>query len=153
MSTTPELDRWNQRFAGESYLFGKAPNAFLASQKHRLRPGMTALAIADGEGRNGVWLAEQGLQVTGFDFAPNGMAKARQLARERGVHVDLLTVERLASRLEELVPGDEPRTHQVSGLQRRVELVLRVAGATTEAGLLSLRSLALPSLACVFTSS
>ncbi len=84
----PELDRWNERFAGEAYHFGTAPNAFLAAQGHRLQPGMTALAIADGEGRNSVWLAAQGLRVTAFDFAPLGVAKAQRLARDRGVDVD-----------------------------------------------------------------
>jgi len=49
---------WDERYQGEAYLFGEAPNAFLAAQAHRLRPGMSALAVADGEGRNGVWLAE-----------------------------------------------------------------------------------------------
>lgn len=88
MSSNPELERWNTRFAAADYLFGTAPNAFLAAQAHRLKPGMTALAIADGEGRNGVWLAQQGLQVTGFDFSPNGLAKAQRLASERQVQID-----------------------------------------------------------------
>ena len=88
MSSNPELERWNTRFAAADYLFGTAPNAFLAAQAHRLKPGMTALAIADGEGRNGVWLAQQGLQVTGFDFSPNGLAKAQRLASERKVQID-----------------------------------------------------------------
>ena len=88
MQPNPELERWNTRFAAADYVFGTAPNAFLASQAHRLKPGMTALAIADGEGRNGVWLAQQGLQVTGFDFSPNGLAKAQRLASERQVQID-----------------------------------------------------------------
>lgn len=87
MSSNPELERWNTRFAAADYVFGTAPNGFLASQAHRLKPGMTALAIADGEGRNGVWLAEQGLQVTGFDFSPQGLAKAERLAAERKVKI------------------------------------------------------------------
>ena len=54
----PELQRWNERFATEDYLFGTDPNAFLAAQGHLLKPGQKALAIADGEGRNGVgWLS------------------------------------------------------------------------------------------------
>ena len=79
------LDRWETRFSAPGYVFGTAPNAFLASQAHRLAPGQTALAIADGEGRNGVWLAEQGLDVLSIDFAPSAVAKARTLAAERGV--------------------------------------------------------------------
>lgn len=82
-----ELQRWNQRFGAAGYIFGTAPNAFLASNAHRLRPGQRALCVADGEGRNSVWLAEQGLEVTAFDLSPVGVAKARKLAGERGVHV------------------------------------------------------------------
>ncbi len=83
-----QLDRWNTRFSAEGYLFGKEPNAFLASQRDRLKPGMRALCVADGEGRNSVWLARQGLEVTAFDFSPVGVAKARTLAREAGAAVD-----------------------------------------------------------------
>lgn len=84
-----QLERWNQRFTtADGYLFGKAPNAFLARQAARLRPGMRALCVADGEGRNSVWLARQGLEVTAFDFSPVGVAKARALAQEAGVRVD-----------------------------------------------------------------
>ena len=80
-----ELERWQTRFSAPDYAFGKAPNAFLKSQIHRLRPGQTALSVADGEGRNGVWLAEQGLDVLTIDFSPAGLAKAQALATERGV--------------------------------------------------------------------
>ncbi|MEO5693909.1 MAG: class I SAM-dependent methyltransferase [Usitatibacter sp.] len=83
-----QLDRWNGRFSAEGYLFGKGPNAFLASQRGRLAPGMHALSVADGEGRNSVWLAQQGLRVTAFDFSPVGLEKARALAREAAVVVD-----------------------------------------------------------------
>lgn len=84
----PELDRWNARFAAPDYVFGTAPNAFLAAQAARLRPGLSALCVADGEGRNGVWLAQQGLRVTSFDFSAAGIAKARRLAARAGVDVD-----------------------------------------------------------------
>ena len=57
---------WNERFAAEHYVFGEAPNAYLSSQAVHLSPG-NALAVADGEGRNGVWLAQQGLQVDAFE--------------------------------------------------------------------------------------
>jgi SAM-dependent methyltransferase len=84
-----QLERWNGRFAkADGYLFGKRPNAFLESQRERLRPGLRALSIADGEGRNSVWLARQGLAVTAFDFSPVAVEKARALAREAGVEVD-----------------------------------------------------------------
>ncbi|WP_119680781.1 class I SAM-dependent methyltransferase [Indioceanicola profundi] len=85
MTTNPELERWNERFSSDDYLFGTAPNAFLVSQSHLLRPGQRVLAIADGEGRNGVWLAEQGLEVLSIDFSPVALEKAHRLAASRNV--------------------------------------------------------------------
>lgn len=79
---------WDARFAREDYIFGIAPNVFLTQQAQRLAPGMRALCVADGEGRNSVWLAQQGLEVVAFDIAPLGVAKARRLADRRGVRVD-----------------------------------------------------------------
>jgi len=79
--------QWNNRYSGAEYLFGQAPNAFLASQAARLRQGQTALAVADGEGRNGVWLAEQGLDVLSVDASAPAQEKARRLAEARGVRV------------------------------------------------------------------
>jgi len=79
---------WDARFAGDEYIFGTAPNAFLAAQKARLVAGRRALAVADGEGRNSVWLAQQGLDVTAFDLSPRGVGKARSLAARCGVAVD-----------------------------------------------------------------
>src|SRR5512139_3998495 len=81
-------ETWEARFAGDDYIFGTAPNAFLAAQRLRLHAGQRALAVADGEGRNSVWLAQQGLAVTAFDIAPRGVAKARALAARAGVEVD-----------------------------------------------------------------
>lgn len=83
--TQTDFDRWQQRFAQPGYLFGTAPNAFLQSQAHRLRRGQSALTIADGEGRNGVFLAECGLDVLSVDFSPLAQDKARKLAKDRGV--------------------------------------------------------------------
>ncbi|MCD6040706.1 MAG: putative methyltransferase [Burkholderiales bacterium] len=82
-----ELRRWNERFGAEEYIFGTAPNAFLASKAPLLRPGGRALCVADGEGRNSVWLAQQRLQVSAFDFSAVAVEKARRLARDRGVEV------------------------------------------------------------------
>lgn len=82
-----ELERWETRYRPPDYLFGKEPNAFLKSQASRLRPGQKALSVADGEGRNGVWLAEQGLDVLTVDFSDTALAKARALARERRVTI------------------------------------------------------------------
>lgn len=84
---------WDQRYAREDYLFGVAPNAFLARQAPRLKAGWHALAIADGEGRNGVWLAEQGLSVHSVDSSAVAQDKARRLADERGVELQLELVD------------------------------------------------------------
>ncbi len=81
-------DFWNERFAAEDYLYGTEPNAFLAAQAHLLRPGMRALVPADGEGRNGVWLAGRGLEVVSVDISSAGLAKGARLAESRGVRVE-----------------------------------------------------------------
>src|SRR5450432_78018 len=91
-----EFERWETRFASPDYVFGKAPNAFLKNHAHLLKRGQKALAFADGEGRNGVFLAEQGLDVLSIDFSPKAQAKAQALAKTRGValkteQVDLIT--------------------------------------------------------------
>ena len=82
-----EYERWETRFAVPEYAFGKEPNYFLASCKALLPKSGRALAVADGEGRNGVWLAQQGLDVLSIDFSPSAQSKARALAAER--HVDI----------------------------------------------------------------
>jgi SAM-dependent methyltransferase len=82
-----EFERWETRYAVPGYHFGTEPNAFLKSKAHLLRAGQKALCIADGEGRNGVFLAGLGLDVLAMDFSPAALAKARSLARERGVAV------------------------------------------------------------------
>lgn len=87
MTGRADLDRWNARFASDSYVFGTEPNAFLKSQRGHLFPGQRALAVADGEGRNGVWLARQGLDVHTVDFSPVAVAKAEKLAKEAGVRM------------------------------------------------------------------
>ena len=78
---------WNARYAETPGMFGSAPNDFLREQVRFLRPGMRVLALGDGEGRNGVWLAEQGLAVTALDWSATGMARAAALAQTRGVEL------------------------------------------------------------------
>lgn len=82
-----EYERWEGRYRVPDYVFGKQPNYFLASCKALLPPSGKALAVADGEGRNGVWLAEQGLDVLSIDFSPSAQRKAEALAMERGVTI------------------------------------------------------------------
>jgi len=78
---------WNERYASEDYLFGTEPAEFLRREAPRLAPGSEVLCVADGEGRNSVFLAAAGHRVTAFDPAENALAKARRLAEARGVTV------------------------------------------------------------------
>lgn len=80
---------WDERFAGPDFVFGTEPNAYLAQHRGLLVAGRTALAVADGEGRNSIWLAKQGLHVDAFDISPVGVAKAATLALEHNVRVNL----------------------------------------------------------------
>jgi 2-polyprenyl-3-methyl-5-hydroxy-6-metoxy-1,4-benzoquinol methylase len=79
---------WDERYASAEYFFGTEPNAFLVSQQNLLKPDMSCLAVADGEGRNGVWLAEQGLRVLSVEASAVALVKAKKLARQRGVAID-----------------------------------------------------------------
>lgn len=83
---------WSARYrdAGEDYLFGTAPNKFLAGQDRYFYSGMSVLSVADGEGRNAVWLAEQGCKVTATEISPVALEKASKLARARHVAVDFV---------------------------------------------------------------
>lgn len=78
---------WDERYRGEEYLFGTEPAAFLVRETRRFEAGRRVLCVADGEGRNSVWLASQGLVVDAFDPSPVAVVKAQRLARERGVQV------------------------------------------------------------------
>lgn len=78
---------WNQRFQTDEYVFGTEPNLWLRDHAALLAPGQRALCVADGEGRNSVWLAQQGLVTDAFDFAENAVNKARRLAQQAGVTV------------------------------------------------------------------
>ncbi len=104
MSFADAQDFWSDRYraAGEAYLFGTAPNRYLAAQAALLAPGMRALSVADGEGRNAVWLAEQGLDVTATELSPVAIEKAEALAASRGVKVDFA----LADALNWIYPDD-----------------------------------------------
>jgi cyclopropane fatty-acyl-phospholipid synthase-like methyltransferase len=82
--TTPQ-GHWDQRYASDEYHYGTEPNAFLVREAHRIAPGAHVLAVADGEGRNGVWLAGQGAKVHSIDGSLVAVAKARRLAESRGV--------------------------------------------------------------------
>ncbi len=85
---TDPAGTWNQRFAADGYLFGTAPNEWLREHAGVWSTGQRVLCVADGEGRNSVWLAGRGLQVDAFDIAEVGVAKARRLAAAQRVTVD-----------------------------------------------------------------
>lgn len=80
---------WDERYRTKDYVFGSTPNRFLVQSVVRIPANGSVLAVADGEGRNGVWLAEQGFDVHSVDSSPVGLSKANKLARERGVSIEL----------------------------------------------------------------
>ena len=79
---------WNERFSGETYLYGKEPADFLTRTADLLKAGDKTLVVADGEGRNSVFLAQRGLSITAFDSSPVAVEKAKTLAQEREVIID-----------------------------------------------------------------
>ena len=93
-----QKDIWNKRYsdAGTAYLFGTAPNRFLARREGLLQSGHSAVSIADGEGRNSVWLAELGLEVTAIEISSVAIEKARHLAAARKADVRFLQMDMLA---------------------------------------------------------
>lgn len=99
MTTVTPDNPWNARYreAGDAYLFGTEPNHFLAQHADLLDAGSSALLVADGEGRNSVWLAQQGLAITALDIAPLAVDKAAQLAARNQVTINLIVGDMLAS--------------------------------------------------------
>lgn len=83
------MANWDERFSEPGFLFGTAPADFVRRQAHRIRPGDRVLAVADGEGRNSVFVAGLGADVTAMDGSAVALDKARALAAERGVTVDV----------------------------------------------------------------
>lgn len=88
---------WDERYRAEAYAYGREPNEFLRAEAHRIEPGRV-LCLAEGEGRNAVFLAGLGHLVTAVDFSTEGLRKAERLAREQNVaittvHADLGTYE------------------------------------------------------------
>ena len=84
---TAEQAAWDQRYSGPDLVWGAGPNRFLTEEVAALAPGR-AIDLGTGEGRNAIWLAERGWQVTAVDFSAAGLARAGRLAAERGVSVD-----------------------------------------------------------------
>jgi SAM-dependent methyltransferase len=78
---------WDERYGAPDYVYGTEPSDFLAEHWSRLPAGGEILCLADGEGRNGVFLATKGMLVTGVDSSAVGLEKAQKLATERGVSI------------------------------------------------------------------
>ena len=84
-----DAEGWNRRYAASELIWTAEPNRFLVEEVHGLRP-RSELDLAAGEGRNAVWLARQGWDVTAIDFSDVGLDKARTLAESAGVTVTLV---------------------------------------------------------------
>ncbi len=90
-----EQAAWDQRYSGPDLVWGAGPNRFVADEVAALPPGR-AVDLGAGEGRNAIWLAERGWQVTAVDFSAAGLARAARLAGERGVSVEWVQADLLA---------------------------------------------------------
>lgn len=120
---------WDERYADPRYLFGERPNDFLVESEIMVPRGSRVLVLGDGEGRNGVWLAERGHHVVTVDLSPVGVDKARRLAAQRGV-----ALEAHAADLDEFLDHDAAAgpwdavvsifCHLPAALRRRVANVL-----------------------------
>lgn len=87
-------DKWDERYGVEEYVYGKEPNLFL-KQNVNVIPKGNVLCVADGEGRNGVWLAKQGYSVTSIDFSPNAIEKISSLAKGNNVSIKTICADLL----------------------------------------------------------
>jgi SAM-dependent methyltransferase len=120
--TNPQ-EMWDERFGQAEPVYGEQPNAYLRAQAHRLTPGCKILVPGDGYGRNGLWLARQGFQVTTVDLSPVGVEHARKSAQAAGLAmsiegVDLATwtwpvgdFDAVASIFLHLPPDIRPQIH------------------------------------------
>ncbi|MGD6818618.1 class I SAM-dependent methyltransferase [Metabacillus sp. 113a] len=81
------MSSWEERFKADHYIYGTEANAFLKEMQPLLKSDGNALALAEGEGRNAVFLAQQGMKVTAWDYAASGLTKTERLAQEKGVEV------------------------------------------------------------------
>lgn len=92
---------WDERYDDVAYAFGTDPNDFLRDEVGRLSSGGNVLCLADGEGRNGVYLAEQGYVVRSVDLSVVGLKKADRLAVQRGVSIETAVADLAEYPLEE----------------------------------------------------
>ena len=97
----PPPDFWDARYAESALAYGDAPNDFLASVADRLPKRRRVVCLAEGQGRNAVWLAERGHHVTAVDISAVGLERARALAAERGVEIETVAADLAAFDLGE----------------------------------------------------
>ncbi len=83
---------WDERYSSEAYAYGKNPNQFL-EENYKVIPKGKVLSLAEGEGRNAVFLAKQGYIVTAVDSSQIGLEKARKLAEENEVSIELINAD------------------------------------------------------------
>ena len=83
-----QVNSWDERYGAAPYYYGTEPNDFLREHFKAIRPGGEVLCLAEGEGRNAVFLAQQGFRVLALDQSAVGLRKAEQLAAERGVRIE-----------------------------------------------------------------
>ena len=128
------MDRtaWDERYANKDYLWTVEPNRFVQQHVARLTPG-TAIDLATGEGRNAVWLAGQGWQVTAVDFSPVGLDKARRLAADHNAHVEWVEADVTAYQPSATFDLVLVAYLQLSTSQR-VEVLRRAAGWVASGG-------------------
>ncbi|NHZ84592.1 MAG: methyltransferase domain-containing protein [Planctomycetia bacterium] len=87
-------DKWDERYGVNEYVYGKEPNLFL-KQNYKALPKGNVLCVADGEGRNGVWLAKQGYSVTSIDFSSKAIEKINRIAQENDVFIKTICTDLL----------------------------------------------------------
>ncbi len=91
---------WDERYAGESFFYGTEPNDFLREHAADIPAGGRVLCLAEGEGRNAVFLAGLGFSVVALDQSAVGLRKALQLAQARGVSITTLQANLDSYRIE-----------------------------------------------------
>ena len=134
-----DSEEWDQRYAGTGLVWTAEPNRFAVAELQDLAPGR-ALDVAAGEGRNAVWLASRGWQVTAVDFSAAGLDKGRRLAEARGVAVDWVHADvrdyqpEAASFQLVLVAYLQLREAELDGVLRRAATALAPGGVLLVVG-------------------
>lgn len=96
-----DVDFWNARYKEPQYAYGKEPNDFLRSVTTRLKPNSTILCLAEGEGRNAVFLTENNHYVTAVDYSQEGLNKLAELASEKKLSIETICIDLTHYKIEE----------------------------------------------------